>query len=75
MNQQIPQVIHVQAEVRKLDINKIPPEIRCPECGDLLHVVPNYVYEGSPILICYCCRSKGIYNYYYLAPKGALPVA
>jgi uncharacterized protein with PIN domain len=75
MNKQIlpNQVIRVEAEVRKFDINQaFPKEMRCPKCGDLLQVVQGYVYNGSPVMICQFCRSQGIYEYYYLAPKGAI---
>lgn len=72
MNQQN-KVIPVQAELRRLDLSKIPQEFKCPNCGDILRALMHISFEGSPVLYCEKCSSNGQgYLYYYLAPKGLL---
>ncbi|MEM4382003.1 MAG: hypothetical protein QXX19_07225 [Candidatus Caldarchaeum sp.] len=65
--------ISAQAEIRTLDISKVPPIFRCPKCGDLLRALMHISYEGSPIFYCEICSAWGKERiYYYLAPKGLI---
>lgn len=71
MNQIKKNVITAQAELRRLDLSKVPVEMRCPTCGDLLRALHHIVYEGSPILYCDNCRKDGQgFVYYHVAPRG-----
>lgn len=74
MNQnQNQNMIPVQAEIRELDISKIPRIFRCPKCGDIMRAIVHISYEGSPVLYCEVCSAWGKERiYYYLAPKGLL---
>lgn len=68
----IQQPISVPAELRKVDVTKLPPTLRCPTCGDLLRMLHHIIYDGSPVLYCEHCGRDGQRIYYYLVPKGAI---